>query len=90
MADDLTLHHRAVDHPGSITCSHCGAEVALPKTEPWLMVNGEAVPPGSLESLRCSACRGRIYLQPVDEATRERDAELDAREDEDEEQEGSR
>lgn len=78
----IRFDHRAVDHPGSLICPHCGATVLLPKTEPWVVVDGVSAPPEYLESLRCPACRRRIYLHPVDEATAARDAELDALDDE--------
>lgn len=81
MDDELRFHHQAIDNPGSITCSHCDGVVPLPKTEPLLIVGGASLPPPVLESLRCPHCRTRHYLLPVTDAQRQRDRELDARDD---------
>jgi len=63
--EDVRFVDRAVDHPGALTCGHCGGDVPLPKTEPWIMVEGTARPP-ALVSVRCPHCDRRIYLNPAE------------------------
>jgi hypothetical protein len=47
------------------------------------IVNGQAIPPECLVSMRCPHCRRRIYLDPADESRREQDEDSDALMDED-------
>ena len=84
MNDDLRFQHRAIDRPTTVLCPSCQRDVALPMTEPWLMIVGVAMPP-VLASFFCPQCRTCIYLQPVREEERLRDADLDAIRGEDDE-----
>lgn len=82
MDDKLTFDHRPIPNPGSVKCRTCHRDVSLPTTEPWVVVDGIAAPPESLESFRCPRCRTRIYLHIVSDERLASDAELDARDDE--------
>ena len=69
---------RRVENPGSATCPGCQQTVSLPQEQPWIIVNGVALPPSGLMSFPCPNCRTRIYLTEVDEERRRWDAETDA------------
>ncbi len=83
MSDEVRFVRHAIDHPGSAVCRFCGATAPVPTTEPWAIVNGQAIPPDCLVSMRCPHCRRRIYLDPADESRREQDEDSDALMDED-------
>lgn len=75
------FQRRAVDRPGVVPCTTCGADVRLPVDELWLN-DGQALRPPTLVSFRCPHCRRRIYLDPKDEVDRARDEAADAANDE--------
>jgi len=38
--DDVRFVDRVVDRPGVLTCARCSGRVPLPKTEPWIVIQG--------------------------------------------------
>jgi hypothetical protein len=54
--------------------------VELPKTEPWLIIDDEAIQP-EIESLPCSQCGTLIDLFPANDETSARDEEWHALDD---------
>ena len=80
MDDNPQFQHRAIDRRTTAFCPDCQRDVALPVTEPWLLVEGVATPP-QLQSFLCPSCRARIYLRPVSDDERLRDTDLDELED---------
>lgn len=58
------VQHRAVDHPGTRPCPHCGQPINMPTTIPYAVIEGVAGGPESV-SLDCPHC-GKEAEFPLD------------------------
>lgn len=62
--DDFLFVH--VPNPGrEVVCPHCGKTAPLPATDPWLLIEGEAMEP-ELVSFPCPHCGELIELDNAD------------------------
>lgn len=49
------IQRRTVDHPGTRPCPHCGQLIDMPKTIPYVMIEGDARGPASVIR-KCPHC----------------------------------